>query len=371
VREEGPGALPHGSGFSEHRVSAETFAAETVDLARSSGIGTSRFLRSQQAETEDVIRIRSRQTLRDGLMNRIDVEASYREAERITRAEAKNFFYAFRFLPPHKRRAIYAVYAFSRRCDDAVDAVEESGKDPAEARADLAFLSSFLGESAPQDPLAPALRDTLQGFSIPRQPLDELIAGMEMDLTQKQYATFEDLQLYCYRAASVVGLVCIEIFGYTDPAASPLAEKLGLAMQLTNILRDIKEDIERDRIYLPADELARFDCTHEELRRGEVTSHFRELMKFQIERTRSLFAEASALFPLIDADARYCPVLLKEFYSRILDVIEARDYDVFSRRPRLSRAEKLRLAGSLWVRSRAARWRASRQAAKKPVSHEQ
>ena len=249
--------------------------------------------------------------------------------------------------------------------------MEESGKEPDEARADLAFLKSLLGESAPEDSLAPALRDTLHGFNIQRQPLDELIAGMEMDLTKKQYATFEELQLYCYRAASVVGLVCIEIFGYTDPAASPLAEKLGLAMQLTNILRDIKEDLERDRVYLPADELARFGCTHEELRSGEVTNHFREFMEFQIERTRTLFTEASALFPLIDQDARYCPVLLKEFYSRILDVIEARDYDVFSRRPKLSRLEKLRLAGSLWVRSRAARWSARRQAAKKPVSHKQ
>ena len=301
-------------------------------------------------------------------MNTTDVAASYAEAERITRAEAKNFFYSFRFLPPHKRRGIYAVYAFSRRCDDAVDAVEESGADPDEARRNLAFLSSYLGADPPQAVLVPALRDTLERFRIPRRPLDELIAGMEMDLVKKEYSTYEELELYCYRAASVVGLVCIEIFGYKDPAATPLAEKLGLAMQLTNILRDIKEDLARDRIYLPANELARFGCTREDLRAERVTPNFRKFMQFQIERTRRLFSEASALFPLIDADSRYCPVLLKDFYSRILDVIEAQDYDVFRRRPRLSRAEKLRLAGSLWIRSRIARWQTRREKKARPGS---
>jgi phytoene synthase len=287
----------------------------------------------------------------------VSLAESYRYAERLTRAEAKNFFYSFRFLPPHKRQSICAVYAFSRRCDDTVDAVEEASVSPEQARSGLAHLSSFLGQAPPEDPLVPALQDTMRRFSIPRTPLDDLIAGMEMDLVKKRYETFDELYQYCYRAASVVGLVCIRIFEYTDEKATDFAVQLGIAMQLTNILRDVLEDRDRGRRYLPAEEVARFGYSDADLEDGTVNESFRELMRFQVARAREYFESAEPLFELLAPDARYCPVLLMRFYKKILEHIEAQDYDVLHRRPRLSLPEKVRLAGSLWLEATAARLR--------------
>jgi len=282
----------------------------------------------------------------------LSLAESYRYAESLTRAEAKNFFYSFRFLPRDKRLGICAVYAFSRRCDDTVDAVEEADIPEADARAGLAHLSSFLGESAPDDPLVPALQDTLGRFSIPRKPLDELIRGMGMDLVEKRYETFDELYKYCYRAASVVGLVCIEIFGYTNPEAPGLAVKLGIAMQLTNILRDVAEDHDRGRVYLPQEDLRRFGYSEEDLEQRALNDNFRELMQFEVARAQTYFRESAPLFDLVASDARGCPLLLKRFYSRLLEIIEKRRYDVFTKRPRLPLHEKLRLAGRLWFESK-------------------
>ena len=174
---------------------------------------------------------------------------------------------------------------------------------------------------------------------------------MEMDLHNQRYQTFEELYRYCYRAAAAVGLLSIEIFGYQgDP--SEHAEALGIAMQLTNILRDISEDITRGRIYLPLEDLDRFGYSPGELERNELNPAFKDLMKFQVERARSYFDKAEPLFPLIDAETRYCPVLLKRLYTKILDKIESQDYDIFSRRPSLSRFQKL---GMLLAAGREAR----------------
>ena len=164
---------------------------------------------------------------------------------------------------------------------------------------------------------------------------------MEMDLEKQRYGTFDELYEYCYRAASAVGLICIEIFGYREAAARKHAEELGIAMQLTNILRDIREDMMRGRIYLPGEDLDRFGYSEAELSRSELTPAFRDLMKFQVTRAKDYFQRAEALFPLIDAEARYCPLLLKQLYSKILDKIERQGYDVFSRRPSLSRFQKI------------------------------
>jgi phytoene synthase len=285
----------------------------------------------------------------------VSLEDSYRYAEALTRAEARNFFYAFRFLPPVRRRSICAVYAFSRRSDDAVDAVETAAASEEEARARLEVLRSFLGESPPDDPLVPALRDTIERFSVPRSALHELIAGMEMDLVKKRYESFAELYEYCYRAASVIGLVCIQIFGHRGGEAPELAIKLGIAMQLTNILRDLKEDERRGRIYLPADEMRRFGYTAGDISRSVVDDRFRALMRYQVARARTYFTAAQPLFPLLLPESRQCPVLLMRFYSRILDIIEERGYDVLSRRPRLPLLDKLRMAGSLWIESAALR----------------
>ena len=266
---------------------------------------------------------------------------SYTHAREVTRREAKNFYYAFRLLDAPRQNAIYAVYAFSRRADDAVDSVEEKNISEEEARSKLAGLERLLRGEAPEDPLSPALLDTIERFKIPVQHFSELLLGMEMDLEKKRYETFDELYSYCFRAAAAVGLICIEIFGYSEEAAHQHAEELGIAMQLTNILRDVKEDMTRGRIYLPGEDLRRFNYSEAELSNYEFTPAFRELMEFQVERAREYFQRSEALFPLIDTETRYCPVLLKRLYSKILDRIELQGYAVFSRRPALSRFQKI------------------------------
>jgi phytoene synthase len=282
----------------------------------------------------------------------ISTVESYRYAEKITRARAKNFYYTFWFLPPERRKSIFAVYTFSRRADDAVDSRGEGEDGRKEARAELGFLRSLLGASPPEDPLVPALKDTIERFSIPRAPFDELLRGMEMDLVKRSYETFDELFEYCYRAAAVIGLISIEIFGYEGPNASELAVKLGVAMQLTNILRDLKEDQARGRVYLPREDLDRFGYSLKDLHAGVANERFRDLMRFEVERARAFFKEAEPLFPLIQPESRYCPILLMRFYSRILDRIERQRYDVLRRRPSLPWHEKLRIAGRTWLEAR-------------------
>jgi phytoene synthase len=284
-----------------------------------------------------------------------DVAHSYAYAARITRAAARNFYYSFRFLTPERRRSIFAVYAYSRRLDDAVDGVEERGTDPDEARALLDHLRSFLSGEPPSDPLVPALRDTIAKYSIPVVHFEELIDGMRMDLSKRRYRTFEDLYRYCYRAASAVGLICIEIFGYDDREARLPAEHLGIAMQLTNILRDVAEDLRRGRIYLPLADLERFGYSERELEARVVDDRFRALMEFEVGRARHFFSLADALFPHIRPESRYCPILLKRFYSAILARIERQAYDIFSKRPRLPLYRKLQLAAATWLEARRGR----------------
>ena len=175
--------------------------------------------------------------------------------------------------------------------------------------------------------------------------------GVEMDLTLSRYETFEDLATYCYRVASVVGIICIHIFGFTDPVAREYAVDLGLGMQLTNILRDIKEDAEMDRVYLPQEELRRFEYPEEALMAGETSDEFTRLMRFQVARARGYFDSGKRLLPLLPVRSRACPAVLGGLYSRVLDRIEQRDYDVFERRVSLPTREKLFLAVRLWLQS--------------------
>lgn len=276
-------------------------------------------------------------------------ERSYAYARRIARRTAKNFYYTFLLLPPERRRSLHVVYTYSRRLDDAVDAIEEKGQSPEQAGADLEFLRSLLSANPPDDPLLPALKDTIARFRIPLTFFEELIEGMYMDLRKQRYSTFDELYLYCYRAASCVGLVCVEIFGHDGNGVAGPAEELGIAMQLTNILRDVSEDLERGRIYLPFEDLARFGYSEEDLARGVVDGRFRDLMAFEVARARDYFERAQSLFPHIRPESRSCPVLLKRFYSRILDRIERQGYDVLSRRPSLPLRTKLGLAAGAWV----------------------
>ena len=281
-----------------------------------------------------------------------DLDAAYDLCRRITKAEAKNFYYAFRTLPAVKRRAIYAAYAFCRLCDDISDedmSREERLKGFSGVRESLAQAR----QDRYEEPVYVALGDAAIRFSIPWEHFDDIIAGVEMDLDISRYETFDDLREYCHKVASVVGLVSIRIFGHDEhPEVETYAVDLGLAMQLTNILRDIKEDAGRDRVYIPQDELRRFEVSETDLTNGVVTGQYRELMRFQVGRAREFFDSGRKLIPLLEPDARACTAVLIGVYSSILDRIEASDYDVFSRSVSLSTGEKLMTMAKLWAISR-------------------
>lgn len=269
----------------------------------------------------------------------------------MTRDASTNFYYAFLTLPEEKRRAIYATYAFCRLCDDIVDEPNRSG-DPA---TELAQVRENLGEAydgTEKGAIWTALADSQKRFGIGQDHFSAVIEGCEMDLTRSRYNTFEDLAEYCKRVASAVGLVCIEVCGYEDQNAVQHAIDLGIAMQLTNVIRDVAEDAANGRIYLPMDEIERFGYSEEELIDGTVNDSFRKLIKFQVGRAREYFERGNRLFPLLDRRSRACPQAMAEVYMSILDKVEDADYDVMSSRVRLSKRAKLTLAARLWIRSR-------------------
>jgi len=279
-----------------------------------------------------------------------ELEQAYAHCKRVTKQQARNFYYAFRTLPPAKRRAIHAAYAFARHCDD----ISDEGLPLEEKRTRLSDTHRLLDETASgrsDGPVMLALSDSAQTFHIPYSYFHNLVDGVEMDLTWSRYKDFAELSAYCYKVASVVGLISIEIFGYTDPKAKEYAIDLGLAMQLTNIIRDVKEDAQRGRIYLPQDELRRFGYTEDHLMRGVVNDAFRSLMQYQVQRARSYFQNGRLLIPLLSREARACPAVLHGVYGRILDRVESSGYQVFERRISLSSREKLVLMARLWAQS--------------------
>jgi phytoene synthase len=284
------------------------------------------------------------------------VAVAYSVCRSITRSEAKNFYYAFLVLPEAKRQALCAVYAYMRRCDDIAD----DTKLPAfERRQRLeAWLDAFhRSESGhpTDDPVLLALTDTQRRFKIPVELLDQLAFGTGMDIQDAEspaagelqvlYQTFADLRLYCYRVASVVGLVCIRIFGYRDPAAEALAENLGLAFQLTNIIRDIQEDAAMGRIYLPAEDLARFEITPAELRQREIPERLRWLLAAEADRAREYYTSARELIQLIDEDSQPALWVLVTIYRHLLEKISDRKYDVFGKKISLTVREKVTILG--------------------------
>ena len=280
-----------------------------------------------------------------------DLELAYAECRSITRREAKNFYYAFLTLPADKRRAIYAAYAFCRHCDDSVD---EQGTAEAKLAA-LATLQSGLDQAfrgRPESPVFMALADTADRYDIPQSYFREIILGVESDLVKQRYRDFDELRQYCYRVASVVGLVCLQIFQYKGAEAKDYAVDLGLAMQLTNILRDVREDLGMGRIYLPQDEMARFGYSEECLRGGVQNEAFIELSRFQAERARGYFKNGLRLLPHLSRRSRACPAALGAIYSRVLDRIEASGYDVLGgRRISLGTGEKVRIMTQAWLGS--------------------
>ncbi len=290
------------------------------------------------------------------------VAQAYAACETIARREAKNFYYAFRALPKPKRAAVCAVYAFMRHADDLADDEQL----PREER--LIQSQRWLGEwhaAAAGEPtdnhVFIALRDTQQRFGVSTELLDQLVQGTMLDLTAPTtgteiatYPTFDDLYRYCYFVASVVGLVCIRIFGYTDSRAEALAEQTGIAFQLTNILRDVREDTERGRVYLPLEDLKQFHLTLDQftVRPADqrVTLDERGLMAMEAGRAREYYRAADSLLPLIAPDSRAALWVLVTIYRRLLHRIEDAHYEVFAQRVSVPTGEKLWiLARGLWM----------------------
>ena len=269
--------------------------------------------------------------------------ASYRSAEAVARSRS-NFYYSFVVLPLEKRRAFCAVYAFMRYCDDISDGtarIEEKQKMLRDWRSQLD--SVYSGDAA-GNPILPAFRDTVRNFSIPLEYFHWIIDGAEMDLNTHQYETFDALHKYCFNVASAVGLVCIQIFGFGEERAKKYAEQCGIAFQLTNILRDIKEDAARGRIYLPTEDLEKFNYSVEELQQGVFDERFRRLMEFETERTREYYSDARKLLPLVEPASKPALWAMIEIYGRILDRIVDRQFDVFRDPIHLGGSEKLAIA---------------------------
>ena len=290
---------------------------------------------------------------------RTGVEDSYDHCRQVARSAASNFYYAFYMLPRPKRDALCAIYAFMRLVDDVSDSPQSSDSsvsDRALKRAALSRWRGLLDECVAGNTnghaILPAFADAIQRYRIPSRYFHDLISGAEMDLLETQYATFAALQEYCYRVAGTVGLTCVHVFGFHDPHALELAELLGIAFQLTNILRDIRPDLALGRMYIPAEDLSRFGCGRAELERGAVTPPVRELLRFEAERAWRFYREGSQLIGKVDADSRAALWALARIYSSLLARIEERDFDVFSARVRLNAAEKARIL----VRARVGWW---------------
>ena len=280
-------------------------------------------------------------------------EAAYAVCRAIARKKAKNFYYAFVALPAAKRDAICAVYAFMRQADDLSD--DESVSIPERRIALDHWLDGWhqaLAGAPTTDPVFIALADAQQRFGISSQLLDQLVQGTATDLEPHSgsYETFSDLYRYCYLVASVVGLVCIRIFGYEDPRAEQLAEETGIAFQLTNILRDVREDAERGRLYLPLEDLARCGVTQESMTvissGQQLTAQQRQVLALQAQRASQYYKSAEALLPLISPDSRAALWVLVTIYHRLLRHIEQRNFDVFSTRVAVPAYEKLSILGA-------------------------
>ena len=260
-----------------------------------------------------------------------------------------SFYYSFRFLPPAKRRAITAVYAFCREVDDVVDECS----DPAIARAKLAWWRSevdnlFAGK--PQHPVGQALLPVVRDFDLAAGHFYEILDGMEMDLTQNRYPDFKTLNLYCYRVAAVVGLMSAAIFGYRDRHTQKYAYDLGIAFQLTNIIRDVGDDARRNRIYLPLDELAQFQVTEADILQRRDSDNFRRLMAFQIERAIQHYDQAFAALPAIDRKDQRPGLVMAAIYRTLLDEIARDPGKVLTHRISLTPLRKLWLAWRAWVK---------------------
>ena len=289
-----------------------------------------------------------------------EIEKAFEYCRTVTRRHAKSFYFAAKFLPKHKQQPIYAVYALCRHIDDEVDEAEIAGeKEAVKAVENWKFQLDKIyknGEQqaadSEQSQVLLAWRELLKTYKIKQELPLELMKGVVQDTHVKRYETFEELYVYCYRVASTVGLMSSEIFGYREEKTLEYAEALGIAMQLTNILRDIKEDAAMNRIYLPQEDLRKFGVSEKQIFAGERDENFIKLMKFQIERAREFYRKAEKGIALLEKDSRLAVLFALRLYARILDEIERQDYDVFAGRAHTSKRQKLFAVPRVWLESR-------------------
>jgi 15-cis-phytoene synthase len=264
----------------------------------------------------------------------LSLSDSYRYCRQIARKRAKNFYYSFLLLEKPQRDAMCAIYAFMRQCDDLSD--DPANTDKSKLSQSIALwrlhLEHALRGEFGSDPLWPAFHDTVQRYQIPHRFFHEMIDGITSDLQPRQMQTYDELYRYCYQVASVVGLTIIHIFGFQSVRALLLAEKCGVAFQLTNILRDVREDAELGRVYLPTEDLQRFGVSVEQLHSGQEDTRFRELMQFEAKRARDYYNESSPLLQLIDPKSRRSLWALQQIYLTLLNKIESANYNVLSHR---------------------------------------
>ena len=272
------------------------------------------------------------------------------QAKQISKGSNSSFYYAFNLLSNEKRDAMNTVYAFCRRTDDIVD----EGNDPHEIKYENLRKWRIELEKALQGSsdyaLLNKLAATIKRFKIPIDPFFELLKGMEMDLQHKRYFSFEDLQLYCYRVASTVGLMCIEIFGYKHESTRDFAVNLGIALQLTNILRDIKKDAEDGRIYLPAEDMQKFNYSENDLLNLTYNENFKMMMRYEVNRARYYFERATECLNLDDKGKMFAARAMQHIYSRLLDKIVDAEYDVYNNEVKASKLEKIWISLGVWVK---------------------
>jgi len=272
------------------------------------------------------------------------------QAKQISKGSNSSFYYAFNLLSSEKRNAMNTVYAFCRSTDDIVD----EGNDPHEIKYEklhkwrIELEKALYGTS--DYALLNTLASTIRKYNIPIDPFFELLMGMEMDLQKNRYLTFDDLQLYCYRVASTVGLMCIEIFGYKHESTKDFAVNLGIALQLTNILRDIKKDAEAGRIYLPKEDLKRFNYSESDLLNLTYNENFKMMMRYEVHRAKYYFDKATASLNLDDKSKMFAARAMQHIYKRILDKIVDADYDVYNNDVKASKLEKIWISVGVWVK---------------------
>ena len=285
-----------------------------------------------------------------------ELDASYLYCKRLSRRTARNFYFSFLTLPRDRFRAMCVLNAFMRLSDDLGDDPNRPLAERQRALADWRCSLTRALEEMPNDgethPVFPALRDVVQTYGIPHEYFFDVIDGVNLDLSDARFETFDELADYCYHVAGAVGLCCIHIWGFHDPRALPAAVTCGRALQLTNILRDLKEDASMGRLYLPREDLARFGYTFEDLTQGRRDERYSRLMQFEVARTRGFYEEARELFDYLDPAGKSILEVMLRIYGGLLDEIERREYDVFTRRVKLSRWKKLYFTARGIIRQR-------------------